>query len=110
MRRHLLSLLLPLLLLFTQQGGLLHEIQHAQSQLQSGQRQTTSTGFGTKSLAAEHLCQDCLAFAHLGSAPGHWHGALQLADLGHDLVGTAALGLLSLRAPPARSRGPPLPL
>jgi len=108
MRRHLLSLLLPLLLLFTQQGGLLHEIQHAQSQLHSGQRQAGSAS--SKSLAAENLCQDCLAFAHLGSAPGHTPGVLQLADLGHGLIGTIAQGLLSLRAPPPRSRGPPCDL
>lgn len=100
MRRLILALVLPLLLLISQQGALRHEIGHLAARAQGSEAR--------KQLAAEPLCEACLLFAHLAAAAKP--GALQLQATAflHPRVATVATQGLGTLAPAARSRGPPM--
>ena len=98
-------LLLPLLLLFAQQGVLLHELNHYAAYGTDTQHQSDKQGSHGK------FCELCLAFAQIGSAaapeavvPG------LLPDLAFDqaLPGPDQGGTAELTLP--RSRGPPITL
>ena len=95
-------LLLPLLLLFAQQGALLHEIGHL------GQRAATgSSSPGKQDRLADALCLSCLAHADLGgaaAADAHQPVLLSLADAAPQ---APAVPWTPASAPQPRSRGPP---
>ncbi|MBC7514153.1 MAG: hypothetical protein H7234_06925 [Herminiimonas sp.] len=60
LRKSLLPLLLALLLLVAQQAGWTHALSHLGDQ--------TGSASQTKQVPADKLCQQCLAFAQIGSA------------------------------------------
>ena len=100
MRRRSWSLLLPLLLLFAQQGALRHELSHLPK---------PSLVCLKEAPAAQDHCSLCRAFAHLSGAAKPETVAFGLAE---DLAFAAPAQLHrrkpSLDAPAPRSRGPPL--
>lgn len=75
-RQTLLPALLALLLLMTQQMGLAHAVSHLSNPQGSSQK---------KQLPIEQVCDQCLAFAQIGSALTG-HASLPAADVPHTLV------------------------
>jgi hypothetical protein len=69
--------LLALALLFSQQQAALHWLSHAV--------EATQAKAGKTAPAADH-CDECLAFAGIGSAPPSAAGALPLATAQHALI------------------------
>lgn len=100
MRKLYLSLLLPLFLLLSQQGALLHELSHYSEPGSSTQRQ--------KQHPNGDPCDDCLSFAQIAGAvkPDALAPRL-LPGLGHHLAATAQVQATQATAPVPRSRGPP---
>ena len=99
MRRLCWTFLLPLLLLFAQQGELRHEYGHYAQAAKSCQ----------KAPAAVDQCPLCLAYAHLAGAvtPGIAPPTL-LADLAFHFAPTFASASVDGEAVSRRNRGPPL--
>ncbi len=99
MTRLLISWLLPLFLLFTQQGVLLHDIRHLVDQEASGHARKHADGTP---------CDECLAFAQLANASTAqatgWHLLTQLA---HQWVPHTVAQTLFWPTPAQRSRSPP---
>lgn len=105
--RRLLSLLLPLLLVFAQLGAARHEIGHLQAPVaQSGEAATASK----KDLPLDKLCEVCLAFAHLTTAAKPEVPSLPLLRFEHARAPHDAVHAIDADAPALRSRGPPLSL
>ena len=103
LRRLTLALLLPLVLLFSQQGALLHELSHwhvpATGVESTAQASSADTDF----------CLDCLAFAQVAGLAQFDLPVLPVADgLSHHLVSDAARSVAEAALPAPRSRGPPL--
>ena len=94
------SLLLPLLLLFAQQGALLHELSHYPA--------PETQGHGNKQSSRGEACELCLAFAQVDSAakPDVAAPAL-LAGLSFELAPAAAVFTIARELPSQRNRGPP---
>ena len=109
MRRLSISLLLPLLLLFAQQGALWHEIGHlsrgsaplaqAAGVPQPQQREQL------KSL--DKLCETCLAYAQLASVAKTEVLPLNLLSFGFGFARVVAVLAICADAPALRARGPP---
>ena len=100
LRRLLAALLLPLVLLFTQQASLRHEIRQHLAAAAGDRDQHPATG---------DRCQICLGFSQMaaaigGSLPSH---AL-LGGLVFHLAEAQAPASATRELPAARSRGPPL--
>ena len=100
LRRLLAALLLPLVLLFTQQAALRHEIQ---------QHLGAAAGNSEQHPAPGDRCDLCLGFSQMAAAiagglPGHG----LLGDLAFHLVDAQAPASATRELPTARSRGPPL--
>ncbi len=101
MRKRCLSFVLPLLLLFAQQGALRHEIGHLQRQA------PTEAPAGAKHHGADRVCETCLAYGVIGALAQPTVPALLLADV-HDVVPSRVdVVTLAADAPSPRSRGPP---
>jgi hypothetical protein len=100
MRKLYLSLVLPLLLLLSQQGAMWHEIGHLRS--------APSPVEQNKQQPVDKLCESCLAFAHLAVAAKPEVLSLQLADFSFARVAAEAVQFIASDAPTHRSRGPPL--
>ena len=103
MRKLLLTLVLPLILLFSQQGAAVHELSHLTDAVARA-----AAGDGPSGHEAGDLqCQACLAFAHLaGVATAHVaHPAL--LSFGFAPPANEAPVFVAADAPAARSRGPP---
>jgi len=99
MRKLHWTLLLPLLLLFAQQGELLHEYGHY--------RQPASSS-SQKAPAQSDACSQCLAYAHLsGVAKPEIAVPLLLAGLAFHFALGAEPASADVRVARARSRGPP---
>ena len=106
MRKLLLSVLLPFMLLLSQQGAVLHEIGHIADLTQSG-----AGAPGSKSHPAGDLqCETCLAFAHLAGVATVHVPVPPLLALEHPRPSVDAPVFVGADAPTARSRGPPLVL
>jgi hypothetical protein len=115
MRKLLFSLLLPFVLLLSQQGALVHELSHLRADGLGAAR--TDAGVETRANAVadpatpaqakDTLCALCLAFSHLASPVASVLHALVLLDLRHTRLTQTALRQLAAAPPPARSRGPP---
>ena len=98
--RLLRSLLVPLLLVVAQQGGLLHELSHYAP--------TESAGDNKKQSHRSDVCDLCLAFAQIGSAAPTQHVApLPLVGLSHEPASVVRGHLEAVHLPAERSRGPP---
>jgi len=100
MRKLYWALVLPLFLLFAQQGELRHEYRHYAQAL---------AGSKTKAPADSDHCQTCLAYAHLsGIAKTEVAATALLADVTfHFAPAVVGAGVAAEAASP-RSRGPPL--
>ena len=102
-RRLTLSVLLPLILLFSQQGALLHELSHWH--VPSTNAEATAQAASVDS----DVCLDCLAFAQVaGLAQFDLPPAPTPQGLGYHFVSEAALSVAEASTPALRSRGPPL--
>lgn len=98
MRRLVLALLMPLLMLLSQQGAAWHEIGHWNQQQQQQRKDDP----------ADKLCAVCLSFAHMAvTATPTLPPPLMLADAAHVKAAAAEVAFLAAPAPQARSRGPP---
>lgn len=99
MRKFCLSVLMPLLMLLSQQGMAWHEIGHLTNQ---------SSEQGSKQKPAnDKLCEVCYAFAHLGSGVTATEFAAPLITLKHVLAASELIASHAGPAPSERSRGPP---
>lgn len=98
MRKLSWALLLPLFLLFAQQGELLHEYSHDGRPVSSSQK---------KAPVPEH-CQLCLAYAHLaGVARPDLAAPSLLSNLVFHFAPVVAVASAETPAAQPRSRGPP---
>jgi hypothetical protein len=103
MRKLLLSLLLPFVLLLSQQGAVVHEISHladATTRVVDGREQ------GGRQ-PGDLQCEACLAFAHLAGMATAQVVPPALLSFGFQIPANAAPVFIPSDAPTARSRGPP---
>ncbi len=102
-RRLTLSVLLPLILLFSQQGALLHELSHWHLPSTTADVKAEAVSVDTD------ICLDCLAFAQVAGLAQFDLPALPAHDgLGYHFVSEAARSVAEASTPALRSRGPPL--
>jgi len=103
MRKLLLTLVLPFILLFSQQGAVTHELGHLAEALARATDGQSTSGHQ----AGDLQCEACLAFAHLaGVATAHVaHPAL--LSFSFAVPANEAPAFIAADAPTARSRGPP---
>ncbi len=103
MRKLLLTFVLPLILLFSQQGAVVHELSHLTDAVSRAAAGEGSSG----QQAGDLQCEACLAFAHLaGVATAHVaHPAL--LSFSFAVPANEAPVFIAADAPTARSRGPP---
>ena len=104
MRKLLLSFLLPVVLLLSQQGAVLHEMSHLAEFAAAGTNGPGSTGHAPGDLQ----CQACLAFAHLAGAVTAHVVPPALLSFSFQVPANEAPAFIAADAPTARSRGPPL--
>ena len=99
------SLLLPLLLLFAQQGAVLHGLSHfiatpSSDKRSEPERQQSHSG----------PCELCLAFAQLDAAAKPEPLTTLPPVFGFEVVAVSHVLTRALPAPPEQSRGPPTSL
>ncbi|MBV9890477.1 MAG: hypothetical protein JO090_06285 [Rhizobacter sp.] len=99
MRRTWVSWLLPLLMLFAQQGAYLHELSHYRPQ--------TEQNSNGKQMA-DRLCETCLSYAQLAGLASAPETAVALLGLRQQLADAVSYAARPGAAPCARSRGPPV--
>jgi hypothetical protein len=104
MRRLALALLMPLLMLLSQQGAAWHEIGHWNSSQNSDPARQQQQ---RKDDPADKLCATCLSFAQLAATAYPDIPVLALADAQHVQAPATAVASLTATPPTARSRGPP---
>jgi hypothetical protein len=95
-----LALVLPLLLVFAQQGAMLHELGHIHADGSSEIRYE-------KAALAAKLCDTCAAFAQIGNPASASIAVLPAAAAAHHYVPEPVYSIVAAEAPPSRSRGPP---
>jgi hypothetical protein len=100
MRRFRLALALPLLLVFAQQGAMLHELSHI---YRTGGPQQRYEG----TLLQGKLCQTCLAFEQVGNPASAANSALPAVPAAHIYVPAPQFSIIAEQAPIPHSRGPP---
>jgi hypothetical protein len=98
MRKVYLALVLPLFMLLSQQGAVLHEIGHLSE---------TPSPLEQKRQPADKLCETCLAFAHLSAAAKPEVPQIALPAFQHALPSADPVPYVAADAPSQRSRGPP---
>ena len=102
-RRLTLSVLLPLVLLFSQQGGLLHELSHWHLPA------PTSDAKAHSASVDKDVCLDCLAYAQIAGLAQFDLPVLPSQEgLSYHYVPEAARSVAEASTPALRSRGPPL--
>jgi hypothetical protein len=101
MRLSLLKFLLPLLLLFSQQDALVHELSHIGEEL--AQLQSPS-----KQVPDSKPCAKCIVFAHIAGAVHSEAPQLPAQNLAYAQPGQAQVASFAAETPSPRSRGPPL--
>jgi hypothetical protein len=99
--RFRLALVLPLLLVFAQQGAMLHALSHAHP-IGSDQVRYEVDVLGDK------LCETCVAFTQVGNPASASIVVLPAVAAVHHYAPEPAYSILGAEAPPPRSRGPPL--
>ena len=100
MRRLYWALVLPLFLLFAQQGELRHELSHYAEALAGSQ---------TKAPVDSDHCQTCLAYAHLsGVAKTEVAATVLLGDVTFHFAPAVEGAGVAAEATRPRSRGPPV--
>lgn len=106
MRKLVLHLLLPLVLLFSQQGAAWHALAHLTS---APHLASVASGQGGPDEPAD-TCPLCLAGAHLAFSLGTQPARLPLLLGRHEPAVTPLQAGLPAEHPTARGRGPPGPL
>lgn len=104
MRKLLLSILLPFVLLLSQQGAVVHEISHL-AEFTSGR---TSGPGPTGHQPGDLQCEGCLAFAHLAGVATAHVVPPALLSFSFRVPDNEAPAFIAADAPTARSRGPPV--
>ncbi len=104
MRKLLLSILLPFVLLLSQQGAVVHEISHLAEFTSGGTNGPGSTGHQPGDLQ----CEACLAFAPLAGVATAHVVPPALLSFSFPVPDNEAPAFIAADAPTARSRGPPL--
>ena len=104
MRKLLLALLLPFVLLLSQQGAVTHELGHL---AESVERANGAGPGGGSHDAGDLQCQACLAFAHLAGVATATVTPPALLSFGFHFAVAEAPAFVAADAPTARSRGPP---
>jgi len=94
------ALVLPLLLLFAQQGAMLHELSHIHP-VGSGQVRYDN------SLVAGKICDICAAFAPVGNPASASVAVLPEVAAVRHYVPAPLYSIVAAEALPPRSRGPP---
>ena len=95
-----LALVLPLLLVFAQQGAMLHELSHIRP-AGSGQVRYEND------LVAGKICDICAAFAQVGNPASAPVAALPAVAAVRYYVPAPLYSIVAVEALPPRSRGPP---
>ena len=95
-----LALVLPLLLVFAQQGAMLHELSHIQP-VGSGQARYENN------LAVGKICDICAAFAQVGNPASATVAVLPAVAAVRHYVPAPLYSIVAAEALPPRSRGPP---
>jgi hypothetical protein len=104
-RRLTLSVLLPLFLLFTQQGALLHELSHLHANAGPAKAEVRAEAVSVDT----DICLDCLGFGQVaGLAQIDLPVMPSLEGLEHQMVAQASRSVAEAGVPAARTRGPPL--
>ena len=104
LRRLTLSVVLPLALLFAQQGGLLHEWSHWHPGAAGAEERV-----GASSAADLDMCLTCLGFAQIaGLAKFDVAASPAAPELRYHFLAQAFGDVAEAAIPAARSRGPPL--
>jgi hypothetical protein len=103
MRRLRLALALPLLVLFAQQGALLHELSHAYYAGQASGAQLRQD----QQLPENALCPACQAFAQIAHPATGSAAALVLEPAAYLPCPEPSYRIAAAEAPTPRSRGPP---
>jgi hypothetical protein len=98
--RFRLALALPLLLVFAQQGAMLHELSHVH---RIGPDQVRYEG----SVLGGKVCETCLAFAQVGNPASAPIAVLPAVAAVHCYAPEPIYAFNGAEAPPPRSRGPP---
>jgi len=100
MRLSLLKFMLPLLLLFSQQEALLHELGHVGDEL--ARLQSPS-----KQVPDSKPCSKCIVFAHIAGAVHSEVPQLFAQDLAYAPPEQMQVASIAAEIPSPRSRGPP---
>jgi hypothetical protein len=95
-----LALLLPLLLVFAQQGAMLHELSHIH---RVGTDQVRYEG----GVLGSKFCATCLAFAQVGNPASAPSAVLPAVAAVQYYAPEPVYSIIGAEAPPPRSRGPP---
>jgi hypothetical protein len=104
-RRLTLSVLLPLLLLLSQQGALLHELSHLAAGSGPAKAEARAEAVGVDT----DLCLDCLAFGQIAGLAQFDLPVMASPDgLRHQLIAESSRSVAEAGAPAPRTRGPPL--
>jgi hypothetical protein len=103
MRKLLLFLLLPIVLLLSQQGAVVHEISHLAEFASGATNGPGSTGHRPGDLQ----CEACLAFAHLAGVATAHVVPPALLSFSFEVPDNESPAFIAADAPTARSRGPP---
>jgi len=104
MRKLLLTLLLPFVLLLSQQGAVTHELGHLAEALARSAGGTQPSGHQ----AGDLQCEACLAFAHLAGVATAHVVPPALLSFSFAVPANEAPAFIAADAPTARSRGPPV--
>ena len=95
-----LALVLPLLLVFAQQGAMLHELSHIQP-VGTGQVRYENNALAGK------ICDICAAFAPVGNPASASVAVLPTVATIRHYVPAPLYSIVAAEALPPRSRGPP---
>jgi hypothetical protein len=107
MRKLLLALLLPFVLLLSQQGAVTHEIGHI-ADFVARARGNVNGQDSSGHQAGDLQCEACLAFAHLAGMATVQAIPPALLSFGFHFRVIEAPAFVAADAPAARSRGPPI--
>jgi hypothetical protein len=95
-----LTLILPLLLVFAQQGAMLHELSHIPN---AGSQKVCYEG----NAPGGKLCETCAAFSQVGNPASAPTANLPCVAVTHHCASEPTYSIVGAEAPAPRSRGPP---
>ena len=107
MRKLLLALLLPVVLLLSQQGAVSHEIGHIADVVARAGGAAGQGADRAGHLPGDLQCEACLAFAHLAGVATAQVVPPALLSFSFQIPAHDSPAFIAADAPTARSRGPP---